>query len=188
MRGGYEDVFKLELGDWRFPIGTNLVDYLWVYTWGRVRPRLKATELEIAAVGSSMSAVPQVSEFWYANGTNGSKILTWHNFFVGRIPISELDGSESVFSRKGRKECVEGEIEENVANPQIGTDLHEYICGDKCGFVDCDCNNGALRTTRPTNEVLHVSTRSRMLAPPSGSALPNLPSEAKLLRRIPRLK
>jgi hypothetical protein len=79
-----------------------------------------------------MSAVPQVSEFWYMDGTNGSKILTWHNFFVGRIPISELDGSESVFSRKGRKECVDGEIEENVANPQIGTDLHESICGDKC--------------------------------------------------------
>ena len=86
MRGGYEDVFKLELGDWSFPLGTNLVDYLWVYIWGKVRPRLKAKELEIAAVDYPMSAVPQVSEFWYADGTNGSKILTWHNFFVGRIP------------------------------------------------------------------------------------------------------
>ena len=58
IRGGYEDVFKLDLVDWRFPLGTNLVDYLWVYTWGKVRPRLKAKELEIAAMGAPMSAVP----------------------------------------------------------------------------------------------------------------------------------
>ena len=44
--------------------------------------------MESAAVGSPMSAVPQVSEFWYADGTNGSKILTCHNFFLGRVPIS----------------------------------------------------------------------------------------------------
>ena len=68
--------FKLDLGDCRFPLGTNLVDSLWVYTWGKVRPRLKAKESEIAAVGAPMPAVPQVSEFWYVDGTNGSKILT----------------------------------------------------------------------------------------------------------------
>ena len=28
LRGGYEDVFKLDFGNFRFPIGTNLVDYL----------------------------------------------------------------------------------------------------------------------------------------------------------------
>ena len=58
IRGGYEDVFKLDLVDWRFPLGTNLVDYLWVYIWGKVRSRLKAKELEVAAVGAPMSAVP----------------------------------------------------------------------------------------------------------------------------------
>ena len=77
--------------------------------WGKVRPRLKAKELEIAAVGAPISAVPQVSEFWYADGTNGSKILTWHNFFLGRVPISELDGNELDFSRKGRKKRVDGD-------------------------------------------------------------------------------
>jgi hypothetical protein len=102
-------VFKLGLGDFRFPFGTNIVDYLWVYTWGKVRPRLKAKELEIAAVGAPMSAVPQVSEFWYADGANGSKILTWNNFFLGRVPISELDGSESDFSRVERVDRVEGD-------------------------------------------------------------------------------
>ena len=121
IRGGYEDVFKLELGDWRFPIGTNLIDYLWVYTWGKVRPRLKAKELEIAAVGAPMSAVPQVSEFWYADGANSSKILTWHNFFLGRVPISELDGGESDFSRVERVDRVEGdELDFNTETQRHG--------------------------------------------------------------------
>jgi hypothetical protein len=68
--------------------------------------------MEIFAVDFPMSAVPQVSEFWYMDGTNGSKILTWHNFFVGRVPISELDGSELDFSRVERVDRVEGEGEE----------------------------------------------------------------------------
>ena len=121
MRGGYEDVFKLELGDWRFPIGTNLVDYLWVYIWGKVRPRLKAKELEIAAVDSPMSAVPQVSEFWYMDGTNGSKILTWHNFFVGRIPISELDGSESEFNTETQRHGDTNGSDAEIKSSQISS-------------------------------------------------------------------
>ena len=123
MRGGYEDVFKLEHGDWRFPIGTNLGDYLWVYIWGRVRPRLKATELEIAAVGSPMSAVPQVSEFWYANGTNGSKILTWHNFFVGRSPLSESNGSQS--------NCLTQSPQSSLSSPLcVSAQLELFANGD----------------------------------------------------------
>ena len=123
MRGGYEDVFKLELGDWRFPLGTNLVDYLWVYIWGKVRPRLKATELEIAAVDSPMSAVPQVSEFWHADGTNGSKILTWHNFFVGRIPLSESNGSQS--------NCLTQSPQSSLSSPLcVSAQLELFANGD----------------------------------------------------------
>jgi hypothetical protein len=40
---------------------------------------------EVAAIGAPMSAVPQVSQFWHMDGTNSSKILTWHNFFQGRV-------------------------------------------------------------------------------------------------------
>ena len=39
-RGAYEDVFRLDLGDFRFPLGTNLCDYIWVYTWGMAGARL----------------------------------------------------------------------------------------------------------------------------------------------------
>ena len=75
-----------------------------------------------------------------------------------RERVDRVDGGGGDFSRKERKECVEWKIK--VVNPQIGTDLHKSICGDKCGFVDYNC--GALRTTRPTNENLHVSARSTL--------------------------
>ena len=96
MRGGYEDVFSLNFGDWSFPLGTASVSSLWVYTWGKVRTKLRGG-YEIASIGAPMSAVPQFSEFWHSDGTNGSKILTWHNFFLGRVPIAQ-DYSNSVFS------------------------------------------------------------------------------------------
>ena len=87
MRGGYEDVFPLDFGEWRFPLGTASVSSLWVYTWGKTRSKLRGG-YGIAAVGAPMSAVPQFSQFWHSDGTNGSKILTWHNFFLGRVPLS----------------------------------------------------------------------------------------------------
>ena len=31
-RGAYEDVHRLDLGDFRFPLGTYMCDYLWTYT------------------------------------------------------------------------------------------------------------------------------------------------------------
>ena len=81
----------------------------------------------------------------------------------GRISYNRVGGSESDFSRKGRKECVDGEIEENIADPQIGTNIHKSICENKCGFVDC---NGS--------ENLHVSTRSTWLNSSPYNHLPSL--------------
>ena len=39
-RGAYEDVYRLDLGDFRFPLGTYMCDYLWAYTWGMAGARL----------------------------------------------------------------------------------------------------------------------------------------------------
>ena len=40
LRGAYEDVFRLDLDGLLFPLGTNLCDSLWVYTWGMAGARL----------------------------------------------------------------------------------------------------------------------------------------------------
>ena len=33
-RGAWEDIFRLDLGGMRFPLGTNLCDHLWAHSWG----------------------------------------------------------------------------------------------------------------------------------------------------------
>ena len=73
-RGAYEDVFSLDLGEMRFPLGTNLCDSLWVYTWGMAGALLGDTSNRIAATGVPMSAVPFVSQFWSA-GIDNCKLM-----------------------------------------------------------------------------------------------------------------
>ena len=91
LRGAYEDVFRLDLDGLLFPLGTNLCGSLWVYTWGMAGARLGDASNRIVATGVPMSAVPQVSRFWDAPTTNGSRLLTWENFFLNRdtnTPVS----------------------------------------------------------------------------------------------------
>ena len=91
LRGAYEDVFRLDLGDFRFPLGTYMCDYLWVYTWGMAGARLRDASNRVVATGVPMSAVPGLSQFWDAPTTNGTHLLTWQDFFLGRdtnTPVS----------------------------------------------------------------------------------------------------
>ena len=97
LRGAAEDWTRIELGseneelgrtDWRFPFGTNDLSSVQVFTDGTIRPKLHSLSDVLAAVGSPMSAIPGVSRFWYAVGTNDSRILTWENFALGRIPLT----------------------------------------------------------------------------------------------------
>ena len=83
--GAYEDVQKVSLGDFLFPLGTNLCSSLWTYTWGKVRPQLKNTVNEIAAVGAPMSAIPDTSRFWTMLTPNDTYLMTWENFAAGRM-------------------------------------------------------------------------------------------------------
>ena len=89
LTGAYEDVQKVALDDFRFPLGNDLCDSLWAYTWGKVRPQLKNASNEIAAVGAPMSAIPVVSRFWAAATSNDTYLLTWENFVAGRARSGE---------------------------------------------------------------------------------------------------
>ena len=94
-RGAYEDVFRLGLGGMRFPLGTNLCDSLWVYTWGMAGARLGDASNRIVATGVPMSAVPFASQFWSAALPGGALRLTWQEFALNRdtnTPVSaQLD-------------------------------------------------------------------------------------------------
>ena len=94
-RGGYEDVFRLDLDGMMFPLGTNLCSSLWVYTWGMAGAHLADASNRIAATGVPMSAVPFASQFWSAALPDGARRLTWQDFALNRdtnTPVSaQLD-------------------------------------------------------------------------------------------------
>ena len=112
LRGAYEDVFRLDLGEMRFPCGTNLCDSLWVYTWGMAGAKLGDASNRLVATGVPMSAVPGLSQFWSVDVDGGAKLLTWENFFLNRdtnTPVSaqlELMPSGDLIARSNLVETV----------------------------------------------------------------------------------
>ena len=74
VRGGFQDRFWLDFGEWTFPLGSNEYSRVVVSTWGEVWSEWNDEEKKIAAVGMPMAAVPGVSVFWWAEGENDSRI------------------------------------------------------------------------------------------------------------------
>ena len=91
LTGAYEDIQKVTLDGFAFPLGPDLCTSLWAYTWGKVRPQLKNASNEIAAVGAPMSAIPDVSRFWTAATFNDTYLLTWESFAAGRLTTNEVE-------------------------------------------------------------------------------------------------
>ena len=107
VRGAFEDCSIVRLGDcsiggyvsqsnnlnnpnnqtMSFPFGTNEYSSLWAFSWGKLRFELGNTNTEIVAVGVPMSAVPYRSRLWSAADTNGSRLVTWENFVLGRASV-----------------------------------------------------------------------------------------------------
>ena len=71
--------------NWAFPIGTNNAAFssFWYFIDGRIRPTPRDAAHEICAVGVPMSAVPGQSRLWRLDGDDGSRTITWENFFFG---------------------------------------------------------------------------------------------------------
>ena len=71
--------------NWAFPLGTNGAEFssFWYFIDGRIRTAPHDAAHEICAVGVPMSAVPDQSRLWWLDGDDGSRVLTWENFFLG---------------------------------------------------------------------------------------------------------
>ena len=111
-RGAYADVVRVGFNDWVFPWGDDIVSSVWIYSWGKIRKGLADEKRELTAVGGSMSAVPQISRFWYGEDGNGSVKLTWQNFFAERDierPVNaqlELCGTGDFIARSNAVERI----------------------------------------------------------------------------------
>ena len=93
LTGAYDDVVRVGLGEFRFPLGTNLYSSLWAHTWGTARPKLRNFSNELVAVGVPLSAIPGVSRFWTEQTTNATFLLTWQDFAIGR-PLLTTDNQQ----------------------------------------------------------------------------------------------
>ena len=82
---------RISFNGFSFPIGTNGAEFssFWYFVDGRIRPTPKDAEREICAVGVPMSAVPGQSRLWRLDGDDGSRVITWENFFFGGDTITE---------------------------------------------------------------------------------------------------
>jgi len=71
--------------EWSFPLGTNFESFtsFWYFVDGRIRPTPRDASREIRAAGGPMFAMPGTSRLWAAEDSDGSRVLTWENFFVG---------------------------------------------------------------------------------------------------------
>ena len=83
-RGTFGEWLRLELGGFEFPMGTNgaLYSSFSVFNDGKIRPTPRDTVHEISAVGVPMLAMQGASRFWTMDSDDGSKLLTWENFFL----------------------------------------------------------------------------------------------------------
>ena len=70
---------------WSFPLGTNSDSFssFWYFVDGRIRPTPRDAAREIRAAGGPMFAAPGLSRLWAAAESDGSRVLTWENLFVG---------------------------------------------------------------------------------------------------------
>ena len=93
---------RIDFGNWAFPLGTNdeAFSAFWYFVDGRIRPAPRDVVHEICAVGVPMSAVPGESRLWRLDGDDGSRILTWENFFLGGDTNSPIN-AQIVLSPNG---------------------------------------------------------------------------------------
>ena len=102
VRGAFDDARWLSLSastlsGWRFPFGGGEYDSIWALVWGELRFVLGDASTEISAVGSPMSAVPYRSRLWIADGTDGSRLVTWEDFALNRDPDTPINAQIVLF-------------------------------------------------------------------------------------------
>ena len=82
--------FPLDLGDFAFPFGTNVVRRVDVVSGGMVESLPRPSCMSICVAREYASIVPGVGRFWWADSARSviapyrGKVLTWENVYAGR--------------------------------------------------------------------------------------------------------
>ena len=99
-RGTFGEWARLDLGNFAFPLGADGGEFtsFSVFNDGRIRPTPRDAAHEIRAVGVPMLAMQGTSRFWTASGTDGSKLLTWENFFLHADTNAPINAQIELFA------------------------------------------------------------------------------------------
>ena len=91
LRGAYDDVTRIDLEDWRFPLGSNSCDHLWSFVSAALRPTIRDAQHALVATDETLSAIPRQSALWLSADSPLVRRITWEDFALGRVPISTTD-------------------------------------------------------------------------------------------------
>ncbi|MBQ4198494.1 MAG: hypothetical protein II649_01300, partial [Kiritimatiellae bacterium] len=99
-RGTFGEWARLDLGGFAFPLGADGAAFtsFSVFNDGRIRPTPRDVAHEIRAVGVPMLAMQGASRFWTASGADGSKLLTWENFFLHADTNAPINAQIELFA------------------------------------------------------------------------------------------
>ena len=99
LRGGRETWFSLDLGEFAFPLGTNLVSRLRVLSGGTVETFPPDATVSICAAREHASLIPGESDFRWADSCDGAaKILRWGGVCANRDRTGEYDAEIRLFA------------------------------------------------------------------------------------------
>ena len=104
--GAYEDVFKLGLGGMAFPLNNELLDSLWVYSWGMAGAHLGDASNKLVATGVPMSAAPGISRFWNADAATRARDLVLCSLAIVKMRTRRLLRSCRAESRLWRSSDI----------------------------------------------------------------------------------
>lgn len=98
LRGAYDDVTRIDLGDWRFPLGTNSYNRFWAFVSATLSPTIRDEQHALVAIDETLSAIPRQSALWLSADSPLVRRITWEDFVLGRVPISTADNETNAAS------------------------------------------------------------------------------------------
>ena len=169
QRGGRETDFPLNLGDFVFPYGTNIINRFRVLSGGMIEtyPALNGSA-SICAAREYASLVPGVSRFWSVDANGGAeKVLRWESVFANRNRTGEysaeirLSANGDFSTRSNALETVyrrvnphdwdgDGLANEIDANPRM---WDGDFFGTGVGWLNANCAGVLFAATNGLGEV-----------------------------------
>ena len=107
---GCEDAaHRINFGDWSFPLGTADVSSVAALSRGVVAARIRDRASWITAIGAPLTVHPFDSDLWWGEGTNGSRVVTFRNFYFRGMTNDPVNAQVRLYP-SGRIEVCSNDV------------------------------------------------------------------------------